>query len=142
MNGVKVTVGTFKSVDCVNCRPQNSKELYNLRHASLRNAIERIFGVLKRRFKILTQQIEYPFEVQVRLVKALCCLHNIIRVKGGDDWFDEEWERNAQNERSVSDNFSCNEREASNGSIAAQVKLAKKMRDDIAAKMWAQYSST
>ena len=28
--------------------PQNHKELFNLRHASLRNAIERTFGVLKK----------------------------------------------------------------------------------------------
>ncbi|KAK9058168.1 hypothetical protein SSX86_023008 [Deinandra increscens subsp. villosa] len=28
--------------------PENSKELFNLRHASLRNAIERAFGVLKK----------------------------------------------------------------------------------------------
>ncbi|CAI9302075.1 unnamed protein product [Lactuca saligna] len=33
--------------------PQNARELFNLRHASLRNAIERAFGVLKRRFPII-----------------------------------------------------------------------------------------
>lgn len=31
-------------------RPQNREELYNLRHASARNVVERIFGVVKRRF--------------------------------------------------------------------------------------------
>jgi hypothetical protein len=36
-----------------NARPQNAKELYNLRHSSLRNAIERIFGIVKRRFRVL-----------------------------------------------------------------------------------------
>ena len=72
--------------------PENHQELFNLRHSSLRNAIERIFGVLKNRFKILTQQLEFPFLVQVKLVKALCCLHNIIRLIGGDDIFDEEWD--------------------------------------------------
>ena len=30
--------------------PKNPEEFFNLRHASLRNAIERIFGVLKKRF--------------------------------------------------------------------------------------------
>ncbi|XP_028116143.1 putative nuclease HARBI1 [Camellia sinensis] len=34
-------------------QPENSRELFNLRHASLRNAIERAFGVLKKRFPIL-----------------------------------------------------------------------------------------
>ena len=37
------------------------------------------------------QQLEYPFEIQVQVVKAVCCLHNIIRVTGGDDLFDELW---------------------------------------------------
>jgi len=31
-------------------RPVNAQELYNLRHAQLRNAVERIIGVLKRHF--------------------------------------------------------------------------------------------
>ena len=34
-------------------KPENAKELFNLRHSSLRNAVERIFGVDKRRFKIM-----------------------------------------------------------------------------------------
>ncbi|KAI3721365.1 hypothetical protein L2E82_32375 [Cichorium intybus] len=36
--------------------PENSKELFNLRHASLRNAIERAFGVLKKRFPIIRKE--------------------------------------------------------------------------------------
>lgn len=30
-------------------KPKNPKELFNLRHSSLRNVIERIFGVAKKR---------------------------------------------------------------------------------------------
>ena len=59
----------------------------------MRNAIERIFGVLKKRFPILKNQLEFPYNIQVRLVKVLCCLHNIIRLVDGDDIYDEEWER-------------------------------------------------
>ena len=33
--------------------PKNAKELFSHRHASLRNAIERAFGVLKKRFPII-----------------------------------------------------------------------------------------
>ena len=81
-------------MDSANCHgsPQNHKELYNLRHASLCNAIEQIFGVLKKRFKVLTDQLEYRYGNQVQLINALCCLHNIIRVIGGDDIYDKEWE--------------------------------------------------
>ena len=36
--------------------PKNAKELFNLRHSSLRVTIERVFGALKNRFKILDQK--------------------------------------------------------------------------------------
>jgi hypothetical protein len=34
-------------------RPANREELYNLRHSSARNAVERIFGILKQRYVVL-----------------------------------------------------------------------------------------
>ena len=37
--------------------------------------------------------MEYPDQIQVRLVNVLCCIHNIIRIIGGDDDIDEEWIR-------------------------------------------------
>jgi hypothetical protein len=45
-----------------NQKPQNAKELFNLRHASLRNVVERIFRVLKRKYKIL-QGLEYHIAI-------------------------------------------------------------------------------
>ena len=49
-----------------NQRPCNAKELFNLRHAQQRNAIERIFGVIKNQFPILKTVTEYPIQTQVR----------------------------------------------------------------------------
>jgi hypothetical protein len=49
-------------------KPQNSKELFNLRHASLRNVIERIFGVLKRKYQILRSPAEYSIDTQACLL--------------------------------------------------------------------------
>jgi hypothetical protein len=37
--------------------PVNAQELYNLRHASARNVVERIFGVLKERFEYVLQLV-------------------------------------------------------------------------------------
>jgi len=69
--------------------PQNRKELFNLRHASLRNEIERIFGVLKMRFPILKHQQKYKLSIQIKLIYALCALHNFIRQNSeGDDDFE------------------------------------------------------
>jgi hypothetical protein len=39
--------------------PENAKELFNLRYSFLRNVIKRIFGVVKRKFKILGIVAEY-----------------------------------------------------------------------------------
>ncbi|XLT10145.1 hypothetical protein HN51_055938, partial [Arachis hypogaea] len=60
--------------------PENKKKLFNLRHASLRNVIERSFGVLKKRFAIITSGTEphYDFETMTEIVLACCILHNIL----------------------------------------------------------------
>jgi hypothetical protein len=63
----------------ISCRPENKEELFNLRHSSLRNVVERIFGVIKRRFCILLIPPEYTMKVQARIPPALCALHNFIR---------------------------------------------------------------
>ena len=61
-------------------RPQNKYELFNLRHASARNVVERIFGVLKQRFRILLLAPQYSTEIQSRIPAALAALHNFIQV--------------------------------------------------------------
>ncbi|KAF7314852.1 putative nuclease HARBI1-like protein [Mycena kentingensis (nom. inval.)] len=66
-------------------RPRNFKELFNLRHAQLRNAVERIFGILKRRWAMFSRAPEYPAETQAQFVAAICALHNFIRVHDKDD---------------------------------------------------------
>ena len=66
-------------------RPKTKEELFNLRHASLQNVIERIFGVLKRRFRILLLAPEYKMDIQNRLPAALSALHNFIRTHDPDD---------------------------------------------------------
>lgn len=54
------------------------KELYNLRHASARNVVERIFGVIKARWSILTRPPHYNMHVQAKIPAALVALHNFI----------------------------------------------------------------
>jgi len=59
-------------------RPVNAQELYNLRHSQLCNVVERIIGVLKRRFRVLIVPPEYSMDIQARIPPALACMHNII----------------------------------------------------------------
>ena len=81
------------------CRPSNSKELFNLRHSQARNCIERIFGVVKKRFKMMRYGSEYPINVQARAVPAMCALHNFIRIHDPDEdiesWEDSSYEHSA-----------------------------------------------
>jgi len=56
--------------DNIQIRPANKEELFNLHHASARNVIERIFGVLKRHFCILLLAPEYSLDIQAQIPTA------------------------------------------------------------------------
>lgn len=72
-------------------RPTDEKELFNLRHSSLRNVVERVFGVLKNRFHILEKRAKYSMHTQIQLVYALVALHNFIgRANANDALFNDE----------------------------------------------------
>jgi len=45
----------------------------------LRNAIDRVFGILKRKFPLLDHGCEFPYNTQVELVLAITGLFNFIR---------------------------------------------------------------
>jgi hypothetical protein len=59
--------------------------MFNLRHSSLRVTIERAFGALKNRFRILDKKPFHRFKTQVKLVLACCILHNWITGFGLDE---------------------------------------------------------
>lgn len=72
---------------------RNYKELFNHRHSSLHMCVERVFGILKGRFKILSTKPFFPYIVFVVIVFVCCIVHNYILGKGGDSLnnVDEEW---------------------------------------------------
>lgn len=92
-------VGSQLTAPCtyMACRPRNRQELFNLRHATLRNVVERIFGVIKKCFHIIQLPPEYSSDIQSRIPPALCLVHNIIRIHDPDDLLDyrhmesDEW---------------------------------------------------
>ena len=59
--------------------PRGKKEVFNHLHSSLRNVIERSFGVLKMKWSILQKISSYPMEKQTRIIIACMALHNFIR---------------------------------------------------------------
>jgi hypothetical protein len=73
-----------------NQRPQTPQELFNLRHAQLRNLVERIIGVLKMHFQILKYASYHPLDSQADIVFFCCALHNFIRsYEGSEQWIEQ-----------------------------------------------------
>jgi hypothetical protein len=76
---------------------QNEKELFNLRHSSLRVGVERGIGSLKRRFKVLDDATPFfPYATQVDIVVACCTIHNWVIEDGIDELIisETEWAAN------------------------------------------------
>jgi hypothetical protein len=112
-------------------RPQNHKELFNFRHVQLRNHVERIFGLFKRRFWVLLQAPEYPLDAQAQLVPALVVLHNFIRIHDPNDLPEDD---NAQGH--AYGNADDGQYHHNNVDVR---DVAARFRDGIAQKMWQDY---
>ncbi|XP_035541423.1 putative nuclease HARBI1 [Juglans regia] len=111
------------------------KDYFNHRHSCIRNVIERTFGVLKSRFRILRLMPGYKVGRQGDLIIACCTLHNFIRMTSPNDWLFEEWRDmelspsgRAYSDAAVSGNHPDMTVESARAMAA--------IRDDIAKRMW------
>lgn len=66
-------------INGVDILPETAKELFNHRHSSLRNVVERTIGLLKKRFAYLRHQPFHDIDTQGKIVLACCALHNFLR---------------------------------------------------------------
>lgn len=73
-----------------NSAPRNAKELFNMRHASARNVIERAWGILKTRWAILRSASYYPVQTLSRIIFACALLHNFVRMNMAYDPLEAE----------------------------------------------------
>ncbi|KAL4587334.1 hypothetical protein LXL04_000203 [Taraxacum kok-saghyz] len=63
--------------------PSGEKETFNFPHSSLRNILERTFGVWKARWAILRDMhVNFTYDDQVKIVLASMAMHNYIRKAG------------------------------------------------------------
>ena len=89
--GVRYHLGEFRRRRHNHTGYANKEELFNHRHALLRNYIERIIGILKKCFPLLKVGNHYPIESQMRIHAASVVFHNIIRGINGDEaWLDHQ----------------------------------------------------
>ena len=134
---VRVTCSEKKnSHDLSTSSPKTKEELFNLRHASARNVIERIFGVLKQRFRILLLAPQYSLKIQSQIPAALCAVHNFIRIHSTSneeadeaDWDDGEEARDGNDDDSDFNQAVDLHEDAD----------AREWRDEIARMMWSDY---
>ncbi|KAK4700887.1 nuclease HARBI1, partial [Phenoliferia sp. Uapishka_3] len=120
-------------------RPETYKELYNLRHAMLRNVIERIFGILKKKFAILTHPLPYSVDFQAHLVTAICVIYNSIRI---NDPFDSDIVAAGSEEDGAEEELVAAQGEAQVLPVSAEEKSAMEaFRDKIAQEMWDEYEA-
>lgn len=60
-------------------KPRTPKELYNFRHSSLRNVVERTIGVLKKKWAYLRHSPFHNVATHTKIICACCILHNFLR---------------------------------------------------------------
>ncbi|KAK5826609.1 hypothetical protein PVK06_021535 [Gossypium arboreum] len=111
--------------------PENAKELFNLRHSSLRITIERVFGILKKRFRVLDAEPFWNFQTQVDIVLACCIIHNHIMGVDPSDLLNQGLFEEPDSDLIIPTLREREEREE------AREWSAK--RDEIAQTMWVDY---
>ncbi|ETV67533.1 hypothetical protein H257_16264 [Aphanomyces astaci] len=117
-------------------KPRTKEELFNLRHAMLRNVVERIFGVLKKRFPVMSSPVEYSIGFQVDMVLSLCTVHNFIRLHGcTNDIYVQE----ATRELRARNNEPMQPNDQPQHHPDLETTEAKAWRDQLATDMWEQY---
>ncbi|XP_074366991.1 uncharacterized protein LOC141707626 isoform X1 [Apium graveolens] len=116
--------------------PTNHKELFNLRHSSARNTIERAFGLLKKRWAILRDASFYPKKIQIRIINACFILHNFLREEKMEERnFMQEVERDLLRMEGID----VEDEEDDYISTARSTNEWNEFRDDLAKKMFEDY---
>ena len=117
--------------------PENAEELFNHRHSSLRNVIERTFGVLKKRFPIISGMTEpfFPVDTVSEIILACCILHNYLMGVDPDE------RMIAEVDQEISNGDTHNEARNSTNDSDADARRGAILRTSIATRMWNDYVS-
>ena len=117
--------------------PENAEELFNHRHSSLRNVIERTFGVLKKRFPIISGMTEpfFPVDTVSKIILAYCILHNYLMGVDPDE------KMIAEVDQEISNGDTHNEARNSTNDSDADARRGAILRTSVATRMWNDYVS-
>lgn len=116
--------------------PQDSYELFNLRHAQLRTIVEQVFGRCKRKWKVIRATApEYSFADQIIMIYICTGLFNFIQL-GGKPWIErveEELTALTDEERQLL------ERAGERAENVVSSLPAWDLRDKVRSWMWEDY---
>ncbi|GKC19597.1 ALP1-like protein isoform X2 [Tanacetum coccineum] len=116
--------------------PNNKQEAFNRKHSSLRSYIERSFGVLKKRWKILGRIPKFSVQTQIDVIIVAFTLHNYIRNSSQEDMMFTVMEQHPdyipQDELHDVRNHDTNNEDNSGGASNEM----KQIRNDIATLIW------
>ena len=104
------------------------------------NVVERIFGILKRRFSLMVASPEYSENKQAKFVSVLCVLHNFISVYD-QDFMDVPSAQQLPSGTGISRQAAPAERPRPPWVSAEEELSASARRYKIADEMWANYQS-
>ncbi|XP_062104144.1 protein ALP1-like [Humulus lupulus] len=117
--------------------PIGKKELFNYRHSSLRNVIERCFGVLKARFPIQKQMPSYDLRIQKYIVITCCGIHNFIRTNVEADVYFDGGEGNSEVQTTTLQNTDETLTDSVEFSISrTHIREMAHVRNEIADHIW------
>ncbi|XP_022876933.1 uncharacterized protein LOC111395158 [Olea europaea var. sylvestris] len=120
-------------------RPESSKELFNFRHSSLRNVIERTIGLLKKRFAYLRHQPYHDIDTQAKIVLACSAIHNFLRIDDVEDVCEED-DLDSSDDEVNPTHVDVPEDETPNAHISfTNQEVWSNKRNAIADLMWADY---
>lgn len=66
-------------------RQDERKETFNKRLCRARRVVENAFGILSHKWRVLHRPIEVKIYTTIKIIKAICVLHNYIRTKKIDE---------------------------------------------------------
>nr|DAD46699.1 TPA_asm: hypothetical protein HUJ06_016636 [Nelumbo nucifera] len=116
-------------------QPSTPAEIFNMRHSTTGNAIERIFGLLKIRWAILRTSTWYPIKTQCRIINACCLLYNYIRKNMSIDPMESRIENFLATEGGSQSVAEIDEQITSLENSSEWVAF----RDNLANQMWQQF---
>jgi len=121
--------------------PSGQQELYNHLHSSIRNAVERTFGVWKMKWRILIKMPSYPMEKQKMIVAATMCLHNYIRETNVVDRDFHKCDRNPDYIPTIPSRYARHSNPSDRSTTASNDRNMDRFRDDIARAIFLSRSS-